>query len=339
MRSIFVAALAVAFCGSAFAQTEDIRPQLQERLIAAAAARGFGAEDAQFGLDPGVPAGKSVRYAFALTAGETYFVAGECDANCTSMALLMTDANSANVAFTEDGEIVAVTHFTDEVHPSFTMTAKKTATYSIVINVEKCHGPQNMCVAGAAVFHAGSNPDAGWIRTDDFTIDPQGTIALTDSFTDETFCVLDTIDDDTAEAASEALANGEWPADVDAAFNEAVAQCVAVHDWGIEEGKLALTIATTQILLNRAVDEIQDTGVDYDAVVAIQQTLTKSQVAKFRDGTWKQDTALVTQLDAGLKENGIGSSAGAMTLGETAVGAYSNQTLAIRRWVEMRTPR
>jgi hypothetical protein len=71
MRIVVGAGLAMAFCGAAFAQAEDTRPQLQDRLIAVAAARGYGTEGSQFGLDQGVPEGKSVRYAFALKAGET----------------------------------------------------------------------------------------------------------------------------------------------------------------------------------------------------------------------------------------------------------------------------
>lgn len=61
MRLLVAAALAVAFCGSAFAQAEDTRPQLQDPLIAVAAAKGYGTEGSQFGLDQGVPEGKSVR--------------------------------------------------------------------------------------------------------------------------------------------------------------------------------------------------------------------------------------------------------------------------------------
>ena len=339
MRFLLAAALAASFCSSAFAQAEDSQPQLQDRLIAVAAAQGYGIEGSQFGLDQGVPEGKSVRYAFALKAGETYFVAGGCDKNCTSLALLMTDANSANVAYTEDGEIVAHTPFDGTVHPSFTITAKKTTTYSIVINVAGCHGPQNMCVAGAAVFHAGSKPAGGWIRTDDFTIDPQGTIVVSDAFSDENFCVIDTIDDDTAKAGADALAKGEWPAEVDAAFRQAVSDCDDTYDWAEAEGDLALVVSTTQILLNRVLDEIDDTGVDYDAIVAIQESLLSDEAAKFMDGSWLKDDAMVAKLRAALKEHGIGNDESAVNLGETAVGAFANQVATIRRWVEMRTPR
>jgi hypothetical protein len=339
MRLLVAAALAVAVCGAAFGQAEDSRPQLQSRLIAEAAAKGYGTEGSQFGLDQGVPEGKSVRYAFALNAGETYFVAGGCDKNCTSMALLMTDANSANVAYTEDGEIVAHTPFDGTTNPTFTMTAAKTTTYSIVINVAGCHGPQNMCVAGAAVFRTGAPVETGWVRTDDFTIDPQGTIVVSDSFSDETFCVLDMIDDDTGQAAADALAKSEWPKEIDAAFKDAVSECDDIYDWAEAEGDLALVVSTTQILLNRLLDEIDDTSVDYDAIVAIQQSLLSDEAAKFMDGSWLKDSALVGKLQAGLKARGIGNDASAMNLGETAVGAYSNQVATIRRWVEMRTPR
>ena len=339
MRIVLAAALAVAFCGAAFAQAEDTRPQLQDRLIAVAAAQGYGTEGSQFGLDQGVPEGKSVRYAFALKAGETYFVAGGCDKNCTSLALLMTDANSANVAYTEDGEIVAHTPFDGTVNPAFTITAKKTTTYSIVINVDKCHGPQNMCVAGAAVFHARSKPDAGWIRTDDFTIDPQGTITVSDDFSDEMFCVIDTIDNDTADAAAKALSINDWPADIDAKFKAAVSTCANDYKWSDSELNPGLVVSSTQVLLNYALDQILDTGVVYDDIVEIQGELSGYESAEFRSGEWVQDSALIAKLDAELKKRGIGDDAADLAMAKTAIGAYANQSATVRSWVDLLTPK
>ncbi len=339
MRFLLAAALAVSFCGAAFAQAEDSRPQLQDQLIAVAAAQGYGIEGSQFGLDQGVPEGKSVRYAFALKAGETYFVAGGCDKNCTSLALLMTDANSANVAYTDDGEIVAHTPFDGTVHPSFTITAKKTTTYSIVINVEKCHGPQSMCVAGAAVFHAGTPVEKAWIRTDDFTIDPQGTIVVSDDFSDEMFCVIDTIDDATAEAAATALAKNEWPAEVESAFRGAVDECGEIYDWSAAEGEEALIVSSTQVLLNQVLDRIEAEGISYDDVVEIQGALTQEQNRKFADGSWLQDADMMAKLVADLKAHGLRDDPNLLSAGETAVGTFGNQVLAIRTWVELLTPK
>lgn len=339
MRFLLAAALAVSFCGAAFAQAEDSRPQLQDQLIAVAAAQGYGIEGSQFGLDQGVPEGKSVRYAFALKAGETYFVAGGCDKNCTSLALLMTDANSANVAYTEDGEIVAHTPFDGTVHPSFTITAKKTTTYSIVINVAGCRGPQSMCVAGAAVFHAGAPVEKGWIRTDDFTIDPKGTIVVSDDFSDEMFCVMDTIDDNTAAAGAAALEAGEWPDDVAGDFGAAVGECSEVYDWSDAEKRQALVVSTTQVLLNSILDRIESAGLNYDDVGAIQGSLTNVQNAKFGDGSWLQDSEMVARIVAGLKEHGLRDEPALITAGETAVGTFGNQLTAIREWVGLLTPK
>ncbi|MEQ1783453.1 MAG: hypothetical protein ABMA14_19020 [Hyphomonadaceae bacterium] len=329
----------MSLCGAAFAQAEDSRPQLQDRLIAVATAQGYGTEGSQFGLDQGVPEGKSVRYAFALKAGETYFVAGGCDKNCTSLALLMTDANSAGVAYTEDGEIVAHTPFDGTVHPSFTITAAKTTTYSIVINVAGCHRPQSICVAGAAVFHAGSKPDAGWIRTDDFTIDLEGTIVLSDDFSDEMFCVIDTIDNVTADAAAKALANNDWPADIDAKFKAAVSTCADDYDWSDSELNPGLVVSTTQVLLNFALDQIQDTDVDYDDIVEIQNGLSDYESAEFRSGEWVKDVALIAKLDTELKTHGIGEDSSDLTMANTAIGAYANQSATVRSWGVLLRPK
>jgi hypothetical protein len=333
---MLAAALAVAFSGAAFAQAADTRPALQQRLIATAASSGYGTDGSQFGLDAGVPEGKSVRYAFALKAGESYFVIGGCDENCTSMALLMTDANSSGVAYTEDGAIIAHTAFDNITHPSFTMTAAKTTNYSIVINVDKCHGPQNFCVAGVAVFHSDKPASAAYevVKNDKFTIDAAGTIVVTDEFTNEMFCILDTMDDDVAKAAGAALAKGAWPAEVEREFQAARGSCADDYDWLEAEGRYAVLINTTQTLIDYTLDRIEPAGIDYDEIVEIQESLSDTESAKFADGSWLKDTAMVAKLQAAIRSHGLKDEA-LMAMAEMAVGAFANQSANVRNWVEV----
>ncbi len=238
------------FRGSAFAQAVDTRPALQDRLIAVAAANGYGTEGAQLGLDRGVPEGKSVRYAFALKEGETYFIAGGCDDNCSNMALLMTDANTSGVVYSEDGNVVFHTPFSAGPHPSFTITAKKTATYSIVINVQTCSGPSATCVAGAAVFQNDGSAAPAKPNANKFSLSADGVIVFTDEFKDEMFCVWDAIDDDTAMKAGEAGSKDKTDPEADAIIKKTKATCASQYGWSEREGELALMINSTQVVLD-----------------------------------------------------------------------------------------
>ncbi|HEV7691023.1 MAG TPA: hypothetical protein VGO52_09380 [Hyphomonadaceae bacterium] len=334
MRTLLAAAMAAAFSGAAFAQVADTRPALQQRLIAAAASSGYGTEGSQFGLDAGVPEGKSVRYAFALKAGESYFVVGGCDDNCTSMALLMTDANSSGVSYTEDGAIVAHTAFDNIVHPSFTMTAAKTTNYSIVINVDKCHGPSNMCVAGVAVFHKTGTAAYEVVKNDKFTIDSAGTIVVTDEFTNEMFCIIDTIDEDVAKAAGAALATGAWPAEVEREFQAAREGCADDYDWLEAEGRYAVLVNTTQSLINYTLDRTEPAGINYDDIVEIQESLSDTESAKFADGSWLKDAAMVAKLQAAIRSHGLKDET-LTAMAEMAIGAFANQSANVRNWVEV----
>jgi hypothetical protein len=337
MRYLFFFALGAAFVGEAGAQAADTRPALQEALVSAAAKQGIGTQDAQLGLDPGVMMGKSVRYAFALKGGETYYVVGGCDANCSGVDLMMTDANSSGVDYDKDGEVVARTK--GEAHPAFVLTAKKTSTYSIVIQVPECHGPGKTCVAGAAVFKKGAPIDAGWVRTAKFTIDPKGNVTLQKDFSAETFCVSDTSDKATGAALGEALAYNEPNQEANRKTKAALAACTAKYGWSERERELALTVTTTQALINYLVDRLELAGVEYGDVVEIAETLTTDQAKKFSDGSWQRDDVLVAKLGAALKGHGADDDKTLLSMGEMAIGSYANQAAAVRAWVDLLKPK
>lgn len=330
--AICVAVSGVALGGAAFAQVVDTRPALQDRLIAVAAANGYGSEEAQLGLDSGVPEGKSVRYAFALKQGETYFVVGGCDDNCSNMALLMTDANSSGVAYSEDGNVIAHTAFSAGAHPSFSIKAKKTATYSIVINVQTCSGPSATCVAGAAVFHKAGSAAQSAPNSGKFSVSDKGAITLTDDFKDEMYCVWDTIDDDTASKAGEAGSKDKTNPEADAVIQKAKSTCASEYGWSEREGELALMMNSTQVVLDYALTMTDADLVDYDDIVDVRDTLGPAESAKFFDGTWRQDTDFVGKLDKGLK--GAGLSDDMMGFGEIAVRASANQGAVMKAWVD-----
>lgn len=323
------------FSGAALAQAVDTRPALQDRLIAVAAANGYGIEDAQLGLDSGVPEGKSVRYAFALKEGETYFVAGGCDDNCSDMALLMTDANSSGVAFSEDGNVVAHTPLSAGAHPSFTLTAKKTATYSIVIHVETCKGPGAMCVAGAAVFHKTGSAAPSTANARKFSVSDKGVITLTEEFKDELYCVWDTIDDATAAKAGEVGAKDETDPAVEAAIQKARTVCASEYGWTDRESELALLMNSTQVVMDYALTKTEEDLVYYEDILAVRDRLTPAEAAKFLDGTWQQDAAFMAKLQASLLDIGLTNDPDLIVYGEMAVGASANQRAVIKAWVDM----
>lgn len=184
-------------------------------------------------------------------------------------------------------------------------------------------------LAGGALAQTASVP----VKTDRYAIDAEGTITVEDDFVDEMYCVLETITDDTAEKAGAALAVGAWPAEVDRDFQASSRVCIDGYDWWEEEGQFGILLASTQTLINHATEKLKSTSIDYDDVVEIENGLSSEQSAKFRDGTWLQDTAMVAKLQGDLKARGL-TDPNLMSMGEMAVGAYANQLGTVRAWVE-----